>query len=56
MPFPPGSASGALSGSLLEESKMKALRYGAWVVLLAIASFVHVQSAKPQEAGHVSDR
>ena len=35
---------------------MKALRYGAWVVLLAIACLVHVQSAKPQEAGHVSDR
>lgn len=35
---------------------MKALRYGAWVVVLAIAGLVHVQSAKPQEAGHVSDR
>src|SRR5205814_3400224 len=35
---------------------MKALRYGAWIVVLAIAGLVHVQSAKPQEAGHVSDR
>ena len=35
---------------------MKALRYGAWVVVLAIAGLVHVQSARPQEAGHVSDR
>src|SRR5207244_9365439 len=35
---------------------MKALRYRAWIVLLAIACLVHVQSAKPQEAGHVSDR
>jgi Lipocalin-like domain len=37
-------------------NEMKALRYGPWVVLLAIACLVHVQSAKPQEAGHVSDR
>jgi hypothetical protein len=36
--------------------EMKALRYGAWVVLLAIACLVHVQSARPQEAGHASDR
>ncbi len=35
---------------------MKALRYRAWVVVLTIAGLVHVQSAKPQEAGHVSDR
>ena len=35
---------------------MKALRYGAWVVFLAIAGLIHVQSAKTQEAGHVSDR
>src|SRR2546426_9674794 len=35
---------------------MKALRYGAWVVVLAIAGLVHVQSAKTQEAGHASDR
>ena len=35
---------------------MKALRYGAWVVVLAIAGLVHVQFAKTQEAGHVSDR
>jgi hypothetical protein len=35
---------------------MKALRYGAWVVVLAIAGVVHVQSAKTQEAGHASDR
>ena len=35
---------------------MKALRYRAWIVVLAIAGLVHVQSAKPQEAGHVSDR
>lgn len=36
--------------------EMKALRYSAWVVLLAIACLLHVQSAEPQEAGHVSDR
>ncbi|MGA7929543.1 MAG: lipocalin-like domain-containing protein [Candidatus Sulfotelmatobacter sp.] len=35
---------------------MKALHYGAWVVVLAIAGLVHVQSAKTQEAGHASDR
>lgn len=35
---------------------MKALRYGTWVVLLAIACLVHVESAKPQDAGRVSDR
>ena len=35
---------------------MKALRYGAWVVVLATAGLLHVQSAKAQEAGHVSDR
>jgi hypothetical protein len=35
---------------------MKALRYGAWVATLAIAGLVHVQSAKPQESGHASDR
>ena len=35
---------------------MKTLRYGAWVVILAIAGLVHVQSAKPQESGHASDR
>jgi hypothetical protein len=35
---------------------MKALRYGAWVTTLAIAGLVHVQSAKPQESGHASDR
>ncbi len=35
---------------------MKALRYGAWVVVLAIAGLVHVQSARTQEAGHASDR
>ena len=35
---------------------MKALRYGAWVVVLAIAGLVHVQSAETQEAGRVSDR
>src|SRR3989442_11960198 len=35
---------------------MKALRYGAWIVVLAIAGLVHVQSAKTQEAGHASDR
>jgi hypothetical protein len=35
---------------------MKALRYGVWVVLLAIACLVHVQSAKTQEAGHSSDK
>ena len=35
---------------------MKALRYGAWVVVLTIAGLVHVQSAKTQAAGHVSDR
>src|SRR6267143_7215541 len=35
---------------------MKALRYGAWVVILAIAGVVHVQSAKTQEAGDASDR
>ena len=35
---------------------MKALRYGAWVVALAIAGVVHVQSANAQEAGHASDR
>ncbi|PYX08178.1 MAG: hypothetical protein DMG85_10765 [Acidobacteria bacterium] len=46
----------AVSGSRREESKMKALRYGAWVVVLAIAGLVHVQSAKTQEAGRVSDR
>jgi len=32
------------------------LRYGAWVVGLAIAGLVHVQSAETQEAGRVSDR
>ncbi|MGC2402697.1 MAG: lipocalin-like domain-containing protein [Acidobacteriaceae bacterium] len=35
---------------------MKALRYGAWVATLAISGLVHVQSAKPQESGHASDR
>jgi hypothetical protein len=35
---------------------MKALHNGAWVVVLAIAGLVHVQSAKTQEAGHASDR
>jgi hypothetical protein len=35
---------------------MKALRYGAWGVILAIAGLVHVQSAKTQGAGHVSDK
>ena len=35
---------------------MKALRYSAWVATLAIAGLVHVQSAKPQESGHASDR
>src|SRR5438270_6968692 len=35
---------------------MKALRYGARVATLAIAGLVHVQSAKPQESGHASDR
>jgi hypothetical protein len=35
---------------------MKTLRYGAWVVILAITGLVHVQSAKPQESGHGSDR
>ena len=35
---------------------MKALRYGAGVVVLAIAGLVYVQSAKTQEAGHASDR
>ena len=35
---------------------MKVLRYGAWVLTLAIVSLLHAQSAKPKEAGHVSDR
>jgi hypothetical protein len=35
---------------------MKALRYGPWIVVLAIASLVHVQSAKTKEADHASDR
>src|SRR6266849_3822097 len=35
---------------------MKALRYGAWFVVLPIAGLVHVQSAETQEAGHASDR
>jgi hypothetical protein len=35
---------------------MKASRYGAWVVVLAIAGLVHVQSARTQEAGRGSDR
>ena len=35
---------------------MKALRYGVWIVVLAIAGIVHVQSAKTQEARHVSDK
>jgi hypothetical protein len=35
---------------------MKALRFAAWVVVLAITGLVHVQSAKTQGAGHVSDR
>jgi len=35
---------------------MKALRHGAWVVALAIAGLVHVQSARTREAGHASDR
>jgi hypothetical protein len=39
-----------------EESKMKALRYGAFLMALAMAGLVHVQSAKSQETGHVSDR
>ena len=45
-----------MNGSRQKESKMKALRYGAWVVVLAIAGLMHVQSAKAQEAGHVSDK
>jgi len=35
---------------------MKALRYGALIMALAMADLVHVQSVKSQEAGHVSDR
>jgi hypothetical protein len=35
---------------------MKALRYGPRIVVLAIASLVHVQSAKTKEADHASDR
>jgi len=35
---------------------MKALRYGALIVALAIAGLLYVQSAKTQEAGRVSDR
>jgi len=35
---------------------MKALRYGVWVVVMAIAGLVNVQSVRTQEAGHVSDR
>ena len=35
---------------------MKALLYGGWVVVLAMAGLVYVQSAKTQEAGHVSDK
>ena len=35
---------------------MKALHFAAWVVVLAITVLVHVQSAKTQGAGHVSDR
>ena len=35
---------------------MKALLYGGWVVVLAMAGLVYVRSAKTQEAGHVSDK
>ena len=35
---------------------MKALLYGALIMALAIAGLVYVQSAKTQEAGHLSDR
>ncbi len=35
---------------------MKALRYGAWIVVLAVAGLVRVESAKTQEAGHLSDK
>jgi len=35
---------------------MKALRYGALIIALAIAGPVSVQSTKTQEAGRVSDR
>ena len=35
---------------------MKAFLYGALIMALAIAGLVYVQSAKTQEAGHLSDR
>ena len=35
---------------------MKVLRYGVLIIALAIAGLLHAQSAKTQEAGHVSDR
>jgi hypothetical protein len=35
---------------------MKALLYGALIMAFAIAGLVYVQSAKTQEAGHLSDR
>jgi hypothetical protein len=35
---------------------MKALGSGLWIVVLAIAGLVQVQSTKTQESGHASDR
>jgi hypothetical protein len=35
---------------------MRSMRNSVWVAVLAIAGIVQVQSAKTQEAGHVSDR